>query len=934
MSLRMLTIFIDNKPYQVEDGQNLLQACLSLGFDLPYFCWHPAMHSVGACRQCAVKLFKDENDIRGRIVMSCMTPVGEGMRLSVNDPEAMTFRASVIEWLMLNHPHDCPVCDEGGECHLQDMTVMTGHAYRRTRFKKRTHRNQDLGPFINHEMNRCIQCYRCVRFYRDYAGGRDFDVFACHDHVFFGRHENGALESEFSGNLVEICPTGVFTDKSLKRHYARKWDLQTAPSVCAHCGVGCNTIPGERYGTLRRILNRYNGDVNGYFLCDRGRYGYEFVNSGNRIRRPLITADGERQLRPTSKETSLRNVSDILARSKSVIGIGSPRASLESNYALRSLVGPEHFHSGISPQEQKLLSLIVDILRKGPARTPSLKDVETADAVLVLGEDVTNTAPMLALALRQSAQRKAHEFAAKMKIPLWDDHAVRNAAQEEKNPFYVASCEPTKLDDIAVRTYRAAPDNIARLGFAVAHELNADAAAVSGLTNDIQSLATIIAESLKNAKHPLIVSGTGSMSETVVLAAAAVSWALCAGGKNAELYYAVHECNSMGLALMGGKSLSDAFKAAEDGKADAVVILENDLFRRAEDRALTEFFGRVKHVIAIDHLLNPTSSNAAVALPAGTFAESDGTFVNSEGRAQRFYRVLSPDPDIQESWKWIRDIMTASGREEAGTWRNLDDITNDMTSTLPIFKPVRDVAPHADYRVAGMKIPRQPHRYSGRTAMLANITVHESKPPEDPDSPLSFSMEGYDGLPPAPLISRYWSPGWNSGQSLNKFQQEIGGRLRGGDPGKRLIEPADLPSPLLSKEGPENRPPRPSGSGTGGISGAAISFPLDVPEVFKPREDEWLVVPLYHIFGSDELSVLSPGIAERAPKPYIALNPHDAGRLQARAGDMMELSSAATRHELRMLVLPGLPAGIAGLGANLSTASGYVTPLFATIKKK
>ena len=284
----MITIFVDNKPHQVSPDQNLLQACLTLGFDLPYFCWHPALHAVGACRQCAVKQFKDEHDQRGRIVMSCMTPVTEGMRISVDDPEAKAFRKGVIEWLMLNHPHDCPVCDEGGECHLQDMTVMTGHAHRRSRFRKRTHRNQDLGPFINHEMNRCIQCYRCVRYYRDYAGGRDLNVFAAHDHVYFGRHEDGVLESEFSGNLVEVCPTGVFTDKTLKEHYTRKWDLQTAPSLCVHCSLGCNTIPGERYGTLRRVRTRYNGEVNGYFLCDRGRFGYEFVNSGKRIRKALL----------------------------------------------------------------------------------------------------------------------------------------------------------------------------------------------------------------------------------------------------------------------------------------------------------------------------------------------------------------------------------------------------------------------------------------------------------------------------------------------------------------------------------------------------------------------------------------------------------------------------------------------------------------------
>ena len=215
----MATIFIDDRPYEVDDGQNLLQACLTLGFDLPYFCWHPALHSAGACRQCAVKLFHDEKDRRGRIVMSCMTPAADGTRISVDDPEARAFRASVIEWLMANHPHDCPVCDEGGECHLQDMTVMTGHVSRRYRYPKRTHVNQDLGPFVNHEMNRCIQCYRCVRFYRDYAGGRDFHVFAAKRDVYFGRHAEGPLESEFAGNLVEVCPTGVFTDKLCRSHF-------------------------------------------------------------------------------------------------------------------------------------------------------------------------------------------------------------------------------------------------------------------------------------------------------------------------------------------------------------------------------------------------------------------------------------------------------------------------------------------------------------------------------------------------------------------------------------------------------------------------------------------------------------------------------------------------------------------------------------------
>ena len=214
----MPTIYIDNQAVHAsEDGQNLLQACLSLGFDIPYFCWHPAMHSVGACRQCAVKQFKNAEDKQG--------PDRHGLHDARRRRDAHLDRrpgsrapsaSCVTELLMANHPHDCPVCDEGGECHLQDMTVMTGHTYRRYRFQKRTHRNQDLGPFVNHEMNRCIACYRCVRFYRDYAGGRDFDVFGAHDYVYFGRDTRRR-----AGKRVQRQPGRGLPDRRLHRQDAQ-----------------------------------------------------------------------------------------------------------------------------------------------------------------------------------------------------------------------------------------------------------------------------------------------------------------------------------------------------------------------------------------------------------------------------------------------------------------------------------------------------------------------------------------------------------------------------------------------------------------------------------------------------------------------------------------------------------------------------------------
>lgn len=880
----MSTIFIDNETYEAPDGQNLLYACLSLGLNLPYFCWHPAMGSVGACRQCAVKQFKDEKDTRGKIVMACMTPAAPNTRISIEDPEARQFRASVIEWLMVNHPHDCPVCDEGSECHLQDMTVMTGHNYREFRFLKRTHRNQDLGPLVNHEMNRCIACYRCVRFYRDYAGGRDFDVFGPHDFVYFGRHTDGVLESEFSGNLVEVCPTGVFTDKTFRQHYTRKWDLQTAPSVCVHCGVGCNTIPGERYGMLRRIRNRYHHDVNGYFLCDRGRHGYEFVNDSRRVRQPLWRPQPSEPLRPVATEEMGRRLETLVADRSKLMGIGSPRASLEDNFALRRLVGPGRFFQGLAARETQLLRSQLEILRQGPARTPSLREVELSDAVLVLGEDLTNMAPMMALALRQTVRQQPLRLAAQFKIPLWSDYPVRELIQDKKGPCYIATPLPTRLDDIATQTHHAAPDDLARLGFAVARALDARAPEPPELPPATQALAGEIAEALKTAERPLIISGPSCGNRALLEAAANVAWALCRGGRPAGLSFTAPECNSLGLALLGGEPLEAAAELLGSGQADTIIVLENDLFRRAEASRIHALLEGARQVIVLDHLANGTTEKAGVVLPAATFAEASGTLVNQEGRAQRFFQVFAPAGEIQPAWRWL-------ARMAGALWHNLDDLTVEMAGALPLLQSVADIAPPADFRIAGQKIAREPHRYSGRTAMTANVSVQEPKPPPDPDSPLAHSMEGFHGIPPGPLNPRYWQPGWNSVQAVNKFQEEIAGPLKGGDPGRRLLEP------------PAN---------------STTSYFAEIPRPFAPRPGEWLVIPVWHIFGSEELSALSSGIAELAIKPFVALNAEDAERLQLKEGDPVSLTMDGLAEPLPVKVVAGLPRGVAALPAGIT----------------
>ena len=895
----MAAIYIDDQAYKADPKRNLLHACLSLGLNLPYFCWHPAMGSVGACRQCAVKQFKDEKDTRGRIVMACMTPAAEGTRISIADPEAVAFRAGVIEGMMINHPHDCPVCDEGGHCHLQDMTVMSGHDYRRYSFLKRTFRNQYLGPLVNHEMNRCIQCYRCVRFYREYAGGRDFDVFGLRDQVYFGRQNDGVLENEFSGNLVEVCPTGVFTDRTLKRHYARKWDMQMAPSVCVHCGLGCNTTPGERYGKLRQIVTRYNREVNGYFLCDRGRFGYEFVNSNHRIRQAHIADDENTASR--TKAHAIQRIASLLVPAARVIGIGSPRASLESNFLLRTLVGPEHFYAGEDDHQYRLLLTMLDILRNGPSRSPSLREVELSDAVLILGEDVTNVAPRMALSLRQSVRQQPMQAIDTMRIPPWDDHAVRHVLQDAKGPLFVASPAATRLDDVATRTYRAAPDDVARLGFAIANALDNAAPAVPDLPGDLRTLVDEIAKALKNARRPLVISGPGCNNEAVIQAAANVARALCTAGLPATLSFTTPECNSFGLALMSPAPLSQAFTAIRDGAANVVVILENDLYRRSPAHLVDEFLNSASQVVVLDHLQTRTSERASLVLPAATFAEADGTLVSSEGRAQRFYQVFVPDGDIQASWQWLLDAM-AIAKNTAQPWEHIDDIVIAMAAAIPALAQVPRIAPGAAFRIAGEKVPREPHRYSGRTAIHANIDVHEPKPPDDLDTPLSFSMEGTPVQPPSALIPFFWSPGWNSIQATNFYQSEIAGPLRGGDPGVRLIEPArDATGKYFDR----------------------------MPNVFARQSQEWLLVPLYHIFGSDELSFVSAGVAELAPKPYVALGAKDAAALGLRAGEPVQIQLDGVAYRLPIVINEELPAGVAGLPVGVPPLTGVQLPAYS-----
>jgi len=888
----MATIHVDGKEYDVDGADNLLQACLSLGLDIPYFCWHPALGSVGACRQCAVKQYQNAEDTRGRLVMSCMTPASDGTFISIDDSEAKEFRESVVEWLMTNHPHDCPVCEEGGNCHLQDMTVMTGHSMRRYRFTKRTHNNQDLGPFISHEMNRCIACYRCVRYYKDYADGTDLGVYGAHDNVYFGRPEDGPLESEFSGNLVEVCPTGVFTDKTHSERYNRKWDMQFAPSICQQCSVGCNTSPGERYGELRRIENRYNGTVNHYFLCDRGRFGYGYVNLKDRPKKPL-------QLRGNdwielNAEQAMQGAADIIRQAKKTIGIGSPRASLESNFALRELVGAENFYTGINAAEQGRLQLMLRVLRNSGVHTPALREIEEYDAVLVLGEDLTQTGARIALSVRQAVKGKARAMAAAQRVADWQIAAVQNIGQHAKHPLFITNVDNTKLDDIAAYNYRAPVDEQARFGFAIAHALDNSAPAVSDLADGLNKKIDVIVQALTGARKPLIITGTSAGSDAIIEAAANIAKALKVAGSDVGITFVASAANSIGLSMIGGGTLDEALELLTRGEADSAIVMENDLYRQAPEAKVDAALANVQNLLVVDHQRTRIMDKASLILPAASFAESDGTLVNQEGRAQRFFQVYDPayyDTTVAmlESWRWMHSLHSTINSRHVD-WTQLDHVIEACVEALPQLKGMVEAAPNASFRISGQKLARSPARSSGRTAMRANISVHEPRQPQDKDTMFAFSMEGNN----SPTANRNqvpfaWAPGWNSPQAWNKFQSEVGGSLRHGDPGVRLIE---------------------AGEGT-------LDYFTTIPAAFTAQSDNWRVAPYYHLFGSEEMTQRSKVIQQRMPQAYVMVNPADAAQLGVNAGSQVEFTCAGQTLRLPVRLSETLSQGQVGLPLGL-----------------
>jgi len=624
----MPKLIIDDREIEVPVGTKVIEAAARLGILIPRFCYHPALGSVGACRVCAVKVL--EGPAKG-IQMSCMLDAVDGMKVSTADSEAVEFRRYVIEWLMMNHPHDCPVCDEGGHCLLQDMTVSGGHGIRRFPGKKRTFPDQDLGPLVQHEMNRCIHCYRCARFYQQFCGYRDLGALGIGNRTYFGRVAGGRLESPFSGNLSDICPTGVFTDKP-SRFIGRRWDYQRTPTVCIHCSLGCHAVTSVRYRQVVRQEARQSATVNGWFLCDRGRYGFFYASLAARPRQAAIKGE------TASMEEALahaRSRLEALAPARVAV-VGSPRSSLEvlaltrQAARLKGWQGPAFFANA-----ESALKAQTAVSRLEPGLAVSLGEIHQADFILIVGADPVNEAPMLALALRQAVQKGAGVWVLDprpVSLPFEFTHipAVPKALNAVLGRLVKKSLDPADLDGPAARFYASLPDDPPP-----GAELPARAA-----------------EQLAGSRRPLIICGTDIVAPECVDLAADAALLLAAARKKAGLFYVLAAANAFaaGLLAQTDATTERILKAAVEGDTQALVLVENDLVATYPDRKLLEMaLSKIELLIVLDYLDTPASRMAHVFLPTQTLFESGGIFINQEGRVQSSAAAFAGGTPVRET---------------------------------------------------------------------------------------------------------------------------------------------------------------------------------------------------------------------------------------------------------------------------------------------
>jgi len=639
--MALLNIEIDGQATQVAPGRTVMDAARQLNIAIPHFCYHNKLSIAANCRMCLVQVEKAPKPLP-----ACATPVSEGMKVFTHSEFAVKSQKGVMEFLLINHPLDCPICDQGGECQLQDLAVGYGGSDSRFQEEKRVVANKDLGPLISTDMTRCIHCTRCVRYGEEIAGIMELGMGGRGEHSEIMAFMGHTVDSEVSGNAIDLCPVGALTSKPF-RFSARTWELRRSRSISPHCSLGSNLVVQSKAERVMRVLPGVNEELNECWLSDKDRFSYEALNASDRAVKPMIKREGG-WIETTWQEAldyaaaGLREALHSAAGPDAVAALASPHQTLEELFLLQALVrglGSGNVDHRLNQTDFRLDSS----LQGAPWLGMSVSAISQLNASLLVGSSVRKDHPLIAVRLRQAARKGS-------KIHLVhvanDDLAMPKAAS--------IFAKPSEL-----------PNALAQVLVAAAHQLGKPVPSTFGIENiQASQQAQDIAASLIAGKRSAVMLGNFAQhhpefSQLYVLAQEIARLTFssfgvigeAANSVGANVVGAVPHHGPFGASSLQGKPASDLIGHARE----AYILLgtEPDL-DSANGAAAREALRAARCVIALTSFTSQVSEYAHVILPIAPFSETAGSFVNTEGRLQSFAASVKPLGEARPAWKVLR----------------------------------------------------------------------------------------------------------------------------------------------------------------------------------------------------------------------------------------------------------------------------------------
>jgi len=623
--MNMVEIELDGKKVEVQEGCMVMHAAEKAGTYIPHFCYHKKLSIAANCRMCLVDVEKAPKPMP-----ACATPVTQGMVVRTQSDKAIKAQKSVMEFLLINHPLDCPICDQGGECQLQDLAVGYGGSSSRYEEEKRVVFHKDVGPLISmEEMSRCIHCTRCVRFGQEIAGVMELGMSHRGEHSEIETFVGQTVDSELSGNMIDICPVGALTSKPF-RYSARTWELGRRKSVSPHDATGANLIVQVKNNQVLRVVPFENDAVNECWIADRDRFSYEALNSDERLTQPMLKQGG--QWKTVDWQTALEYVANGLQHIKNDHGaqaigtLASPHSTAEELYLAAALT------RGLGSDNIDTRLRAADFQHDGKVRWlgTSVASLSELQRVLVVGSNLRKDQPLLAQRIRQAARRGCKVNALNASAYDWA-MPVANTLLADSAHWVQA------LADVAA---------------AVAAQTGATAP-VSGNANHPQAQA--IAKSLSGGDRKAILLGNAAAHHAKASSLLALAnWIGAQTG--ATVGFLGEAANTVGAQVVGALPRQGGRNAAQmlQGGLKAVLLLNTEpAFDAANGAAAVQALGQAEMVVT----LSPFKANldiSDVLLPISPFTETAGTFINTEGRAQSFHGVVKPLAETRPAWKVLR----------------------------------------------------------------------------------------------------------------------------------------------------------------------------------------------------------------------------------------------------------------------------------------